>query len=52
MSSTDAIMDLFERRGADMYAGEEISQLEHALQTAHLAYRGQLERVLRRQVRQ
>jgi phosphonate degradation associated HDIG domain protein len=37
MSSTDAIMDLFERRGADMYADEEISQLEHALQTAHLA---------------
>jgi phosphonate degradation associated HDIG domain protein len=39
MAPADVIMDLFERRGAELYAGEAISQLEHALQTAHLALR-------------
>src|SRR5262245_21826235 len=39
MGPTDVIMELFERRGAELYAGEAISQLEHALQTAHLAVR-------------
>ncbi len=28
---------LFQRRGAEQYSGEPVTQLEHALQTAHLA---------------
>ncbi len=28
---------LFMRRGAELYSGEPVTQLEHALQTAHLA---------------
>jgi phosphonate degradation associated HDIG domain protein len=31
------IADLFERRGAEMYAGEPVTQTEHALQAALLA---------------
>jgi phosphonate degradation associated HDIG domain protein len=37
MAATDVIVQLFEQRGADRYGGEAISQIEHALQTAHLA---------------
>ena len=37
IAAIDVIMALFERRGAELYGGEAISQLEHALQTAHLA---------------
>jgi phosphonate degradation associated HDIG domain protein len=32
-----AVFALYGTRGAEMYAGEPVSQLEHALQTAHLA---------------
>jgi len=39
MGATDIILDLFGRRGADLYGGEAVSQLEHALQTADLAVR-------------
>ena len=31
------IRDLFARHGASQYSGEPVTQLEHALQTAHLA---------------
>jgi len=31
------IQDLFARHGASQYSGEPVTQLEHALQTAHLA---------------
>ncbi|HEY7183877.1 MAG TPA: phosphonate degradation HD-domain oxygenase [Blastocatellia bacterium] len=34
MNVVDEIIELFERRGADAYFGEPVSQLEHALQTA------------------
>ncbi|SFM66977.1 phosphonate degradation HD-domain oxygenase [Variovorax sp. OV329] len=33
----DDIQTLFERRGAEQYSGEPVTQLQHALQTAHLA---------------
>jgi predicted HD phosphohydrolase len=33
------ILSLFETRGAEAYLGEPVSQLEHALQAAHLASR-------------
>jgi phosphonate degradation associated HDIG domain protein len=33
----DAILALFDRRGADAYSGEAVTQLEHALQSARLA---------------
>ncbi|MEF7615844.1 phosphonate degradation HD-domain oxygenase [Aquincola sp. MAHUQ-54] len=33
----DDIALLFQRRGAEQYSGEAVSQLEHALQAAHLA---------------
>jgi phosphonate degradation associated HDIG domain protein len=33
------IFELFDRHGARMYAGEPVTQLEHALQTAHAAER-------------
>ena len=35
--SIDDIEGLFERRGAEQYSGEPVSQLEHALQTAQRA---------------
>ncbi len=35
--SMQAIHDLFAAHGASQYAGEPVTQLEHALQTAHLA---------------
>ena len=31
------IQDLFARHGSSQYSGEPVTQLEHALQTAHLA---------------
>ena len=31
------IAELFARKGHEQYAGEPVTQLEHALQTAHLA---------------
>jgi phosphonate degradation associated HDIG domain protein len=37
MLSLDDIEQLFGRRGAEMYSGEPVTQLEHALQTAALA---------------
>ena len=37
MSIVDTIFTLFERRGHAAYFGEPVSQLEHALQTAHQA---------------
>ena len=37
MSIVDTIFTLFERRGHAAYVGEPVSQLEHALQTAHQA---------------
>jgi phosphonate degradation associated HDIG domain protein len=37
MLSLSDIALLFARRGAEQYSGEPVSQLEHALQTAHLA---------------
>ncbi len=37
MLSLQDIESLFERRGDEMYAGEPVTQLEHALQTASLA---------------
>ena len=37
MLSIADIEHLFARHGAEQYSGEPVSQLEHALQTAHLA---------------
>src|SRR5262245_66564575 len=37
MSIVDTIFTLFERRGHTAYFGEPVSQLEHALQSAHQA---------------
>src|SRR5262245_5090927 len=37
MEPVTLIRRLFEERGADAYFGEPVSQLDHALQTAHLA---------------
>jgi phosphonate degradation associated HDIG domain protein len=37
MLSLDDIALLFARHGAEQYSGEPVTQLEHALQTAHLA---------------
>ncbi len=37
MSATDEILTLLKRGNADLYSGERISQLEHALQCAHFA---------------
>jgi phosphonate degradation associated HDIG domain protein len=37
MSATDEILALLKRGNADLYSGERISQLEHALQCAHFA---------------
>src|SRR6478609_9756053 len=37
MLSLDDIRLLFARHGAEQYSGEPVTQLEHALQTAHLA---------------
>ena len=37
MSIVDEIIELFARRGGDVYFGEPVSQLEHALQAAFLA---------------
>lgn len=37
MSTTDEVLALLARGNADLYSGERISQLEHALQCAHFA---------------
>ena len=37
MLSISDIALLFARQGANQYSGEPVTQLEHALQTAHLA---------------
>jgi len=37
MAAIDDIMSLFQTKGNTEYGGEKISQLEHALQAAHLA---------------
>jgi phosphonate degradation associated HDIG domain protein len=34
---TEQILNLFEKNGSSMYGGEEVTQLEHALQCAQLA---------------
>lgn len=36
-SITDEVMDVFTQRGSEAYFGEAVTQLEHALQAAHLA---------------
>jgi phosphonate degradation associated HDIG domain protein len=41
MNSVEEIINIFEMRGADAYFGEPVSQLEHALQAACFAQRGQ-----------
>jgi phosphonate degradation associated HDIG domain protein len=41
MDCIDVTLELFEKRGADAYLGEPVSQLEHALQAAHLAVMNQ-----------
>jgi [1-hydroxy-2-(trimethylamino)ethyl]phosphonate dioxygenase len=37
MAAIDDIMSLFQTKGNTEYGGEKVSQLEHALQAAHLA---------------
>jgi len=37
MAAIDEIMSLFQTKGNSEYGGEKVSQLEHALQAAHLA---------------
>jgi gamma-butyrobetaine dioxygenase len=37
MSVVDEIMQLFATKGSSEYGGERVSQLEHALQAAHMA---------------
>jgi gamma-butyrobetaine dioxygenase len=37
MAAIDDILSLFQTKGSTEYGGEKISQLEHALQSAHLA---------------
>ena len=37
MDSVDRILDVFEKRGAEAYLGEPVSQQEHAVQAAWLA---------------
>ena len=37
MAAIDDIMSLFQTKGSTQYGGEKVSQLEHALQAAHLA---------------
>jgi gamma-butyrobetaine dioxygenase len=37
MATVDEIMQLFATKGSSEYGGERVSQLEHALQSAHLA---------------
>jgi len=37
MTSTDTVLELLARGDSDLYSGERISQLEHALQCAHFA---------------
>ena len=37
MLSLQDIVQLFARRGGEIYSGEPVTQLQHALQTAHLA---------------
>jgi [1-hydroxy-2-(trimethylamino)ethyl]phosphonate dioxygenase len=37
MTRVDEVMELMSARGADEYFGEPVSQLEHALQSAHYA---------------
>ena len=37
MSAADRILDILETSGAEQYGDEAVSQLQHALQCAHLA---------------
>ena len=46
MSSVEAIIDLLESRGDSQYGGENVTQLEHALQAATLAERTQADAAL------
>jgi gamma-butyrobetaine dioxygenase len=38
MNVVECIVEMFERGGSAAYFGEDVSQLEHALQSAHLAH--------------
>lgn len=40
MTSTDSVLELLARGDSNLYSGERISQLEHALQCAHFAEQG------------
>jgi gamma-butyrobetaine dioxygenase len=46
MDVVDQILKLFDRRGAAAYLGEPVSQMEHALQAAHLAVQERASEVL------
>ena len=37
MTSADQVLNVLERQGSDQYGSEAVSQLQHALQCAHLA---------------
>jgi phosphonate degradation associated HDIG domain protein len=39
MNPVEHIFELFQKSGADLYLGEEVTQLQHALQAAHFAAR-------------
>ena len=39
MDAVEAILDFFERSGGGLYLGEQVTQLQHALQAAQLAAR-------------
>jgi phosphonate degradation associated HDIG domain protein len=46
MNAVETIVEAFERGGAEIYLGEEVTQLQHALQAAHLAERDGAEEAL------
>jgi phosphonate degradation associated HDIG domain protein len=37
VNAVESILEAFEKRGAEIYLGEDVTQLQHALQAAHLA---------------
>ena len=39
MNEVDRVLGVLERRGAEQYGGEAVTQIQHALQCAHLAER-------------
>jgi len=46
MHAVESIIQAFEKGGAEMYLGEEVTQLQHALQAAHMAEREGAEEAL------